>query len=205
MTSKLCVAVYLFGSVEEVARSRNISRRLAPDPEGGLETKAHPHTQGNMCFLYRNTLEFTIVLLLTNNSICFSSTANPSCVLFQEGSITQVVCCPHDEDFIAVATRSESLHEVKKSLHAVWLCLVVFARIVHSVSLLQSGSGGGVGAAAGAARSSRESQRVLGAQRSGHHCTLLGHQHAPSFRWGRRRQGVLSACRILQAGQGSDC
>lgn len=26
---------------------------------------------------------------------------------FQEGSITQVACCPHDEDFIAVATRLE--------------------------------------------------------------------------------------------------
>lgn len=27
--------------------------------------------------------------------------------VLQEGSITQVACCPHDEDFIAVATRLE--------------------------------------------------------------------------------------------------
>lgn len=43
----LCAAVYLFGSLEEVARIRNISRRGAPDSEGGLETTAHPHSQGN--------------------------------------------------------------------------------------------------------------------------------------------------------------
>lgn len=42
-----CAVVYLFGSVEEVARIRNISRWGAPDSEGGLETTAHPHSQGN--------------------------------------------------------------------------------------------------------------------------------------------------------------
>lgn len=66
--------------------------------------------------------------LLTRHAICD--------LLFQEGSITQVACCPHDEDFIAVATRSEFVHEVNKSfvlffekshppliiLLCVWLC-----------------------------------------------------------------------------------
>lgn len=35
--------------------------------------------------------------------------------LFQEGSITQVACCPHDEDFVAVATRSEFVHKIKQN------------------------------------------------------------------------------------------
>lgn len=38
--------VYLLGSVQEVARFRDVSRRAAPDSEGRLETKAHPDTQG---------------------------------------------------------------------------------------------------------------------------------------------------------------
>lgn len=69
-------------------------------------------------------------------------------------------------------------------------------------SLLQSGSGCGVGAAAGAAGPSRESQCVLGAPRSGHHRPLLGHQHTQSVCGGLGRQGVLSPGRILQTGQG---
>lgn len=43
-----CVTVYMFGSVKEMAGIRNISRGVAPYPEGGLETKDHPHSQGNM-------------------------------------------------------------------------------------------------------------------------------------------------------------
>lgn len=43
---------------------------------------------------------------------------NPWCTLFQEGSITQVACCPHDEDFIAVATRLGPLPEAK-------ICLIL--------------------------------------------------------------------------------
>lgn len=39
--------MYLFGSVQEVARTRDVGGRVAPDPEGGLETKTHPHSQGN--------------------------------------------------------------------------------------------------------------------------------------------------------------
>lgn len=89
---------------------------------------------------------------------------------------------------------------------------LLFSHLLHTVSLcwsqclslFQSGSGGGVGAAAGAAGSSREGQCVLGAPRSGHHCALLGHQRTQSFCRGLRRQGVLSPCRILQAGQGND-
>lgn len=76
---------------------------------------------------------------------------------------------------------------------------------MFAVFLLQSGSGGGVGAAAGAAGTSRESRCVLGAPRSDHHCALLGHQHAQSFCRGLRRQGVSSPCRILQTWQGIDC
>lgn len=37
---------------------------------------------------------------------------------FQEGSITQVACCPHDEDFIAVATRLAPVPEAK-------ICLIL--------------------------------------------------------------------------------
>lgn len=38
-----CGAVYLLSSVEEVAGIGDISRRVAPHSEGGLEAKAHPH------------------------------------------------------------------------------------------------------------------------------------------------------------------
>lgn len=83
---------------------------------------------------------------------------------------------------------------------ATYVCL---ACRVYSVCL-QSGSGRRVGAAAGAERTSRESQCVLGAPRSGRHCSLLGHQRTQSFcRW-LGWQGDLSPCRILQTGQGSD-
>lgn len=43
----LCITVYLFGSDKEVARFRDISRRVALDSEGGLEAKAHSQSQGN--------------------------------------------------------------------------------------------------------------------------------------------------------------
>lgn len=89
---------------------------------------------------------------------------------------------------------------------ATYLCVWLFGMYhLWCLSLVQSGSGCGVGAAAGAAGPSRESQCLLGAPRSGHHCPLLGHEHTQGFcRW-LRRQGVLSPCRILQTGQGSDC
>lgn len=62
----------------------------------------------------------TIVLQLTDTDAHNKDYTVPMCrfllthcALFQEGSITQVACCPHDEDFIAIATRLEPLHEVK--------------------------------------------------------------------------------------------
>lgn len=58
-----CVTVYLFGSVQEVACIRNISRRASPDSEGGLETKAYPHSQGNTG-LNSFCAEIQLVLLL---------------------------------------------------------------------------------------------------------------------------------------------
>lgn len=65
------------------------------------------------------------------------------------------------------------------------------------LSVLQSGSGGGVGAAAGAAGPTRESQRVLGAPGPGHHCPLLGHQRAQGFCRRLGGQGHLSPSRVL--------
>lgn len=47
---------------------------------------------------------------------------------FQEGSITQVACCPHDEDFIAVATRLEIKEKIKETSHFLspFSCYCVF-------------------------------------------------------------------------------
>lgn len=70
------------------------------------------------------------------------------------------------------------------------------------VFALQSGSGGGVGAAAGAAGPTREGQRVLGAPGPGHHCPLLGHQHNQGFCRRLDGQGHLPPSRILETGQG---
>lgn len=39
--------MHLFGGVEEVVSLRNLSRGFAPDSEGGMETKANPHSQGD--------------------------------------------------------------------------------------------------------------------------------------------------------------
>lgn len=72
-------------------------------------------------------------------------------------------------------------------------------------SLLQSGPGGGLGAAAGAEGPPRESQCVLGAPWSRHHQPLLGHQHPQSVCGWLWWQGVISACRIFQTKQGNHC
>lgn len=81
------------------------------------------------------------------------------------------------------------LHPCLKSPLVIWcLCHFVFLSVrmfslycSQCLFLVQSGSGGGVGAAAGTAGSSREGQCVLGAPWSRHHCTLLGHQRSQSF------------------------
>lgn len=93
-----------------------------------------------------------------------------------------------------------SLPSVKKDVCVLWIFACVFTRL----PVLQSGSGGGVGAAAGATGPSGEGQRVVGTPRSGRHCSLLGRQRTPSLCRGRGGQGVFSPCRILQSGQGSD-
>lgn len=72
------------------------------------------------------------------------------------------------------------------------------------LSLLQSGSGCGVGVADGAAGPSRESQCVLGAPWPCNHRPLLGQQHPQSFCWWLGWQSVLSSRRILQTGQGTN-
>ena len=96
--------VYQRGSVKKVARVRDISRRAASDPEGGLETETHPDSQG-----VTETLLAAATVTVSEHSLFsmkFLLTPRPRWVPgFQEGSITQVACCPHDEDFIAVATR----------------------------------------------------------------------------------------------------
>lgn len=94
--------MYLFGSVQEVARTRDVSGRVAPDPEGGLETKTHSHSQGNVSACADIFFFFYIEVSLILNNLCFVFL-----FFLQEGSITHVACCPHDEDFIAVATRLE--------------------------------------------------------------------------------------------------
>lgn len=127
------------------------------------------------------------------------NSSNMSCVCFQEGSITQVACCPHDEDFLAVATRLD-MQQRRVLYSCIRMCLILFTMFA-----LQSGAGGGVGAAAGAAGPSGEGQRVLRAPGSGHHCSLLGHQRTQGVCWRLRGQGVISPGRVLQTGQGSDC
>lgn len=122
-----------------------------------------------------------------------------------------MACCPHDEDFIAVATRLAvtSLGVIQRCTHVISRLLLgcqtaqfvfVFVLLWY---LLQSGSGGGLGAAAGAEGPPRESQRVLGAPRAGGHQPLLGHQQPQSVCGRLWWQGVTSACGIFQTGQGN--
>lgn len=82
-------------------------------------------------------------------------------------------------------------------------CSVLLELPVVFLCLLQSGPGGGVGAAAGAEGPSRKSQRVLGAPWSDCHQPLLGHQRPPCLCGRLWRQSVLSPCRLFQSRQGS--
>ena len=69
--------------------------------------------------------------------------------------------------------------------------------------MVQPGPGGGVGAAAGAAWPAREGQHVLGAPRAAGDRALLGQRLPPCVRRRPGGQGVLPACRLHQAGQGT--
>lgn len=126
-----------------------------------------------------------------------------------------MACCPHDEDFVAVATRLEmtkrafhvnQTHVISHLLASLrLLCCFSFFFFFLLDCLLQPGPGGGVGAAAGAEGPSRKSQHVLGAPWSCHHQPLLGHQHPQGVCGRLWRQSVISTCRIFQSRQGSAC
>lgn len=67
----------------------------------------------------------------------------PTTALFQEGAITQVSCCPHDEDFIAVATRLEFtprhlMPAYSSSLILISVLLVLFTMATVGVCLWSS-------------------------------------------------------------------